>query len=94
MSVLVIMTVSFPACANTMCRKLSLRNMFTTSSNGTSFCNCMASSNSDDKSAESLSCAPVKQPIWVAAPLSERKGSVMRETRSIRSYRENFSTSQ
>jgi len=53
MSVLVIIPVSSPACENMMCRKFSLRNMFTTSSNGTSFRNCIVSSNSGDRSAES-----------------------------------------
>ena len=68
--------------------------MFTTSSNGTSFRNCIASSKSGDKSAESLPCAPVKLPMRVAAPLSERKGSVMRETQPISGCREKVSTNQ
>ena len=48
--------------------------MFTTSSNGTSFRNCIASSKSGDKSAESVpsSCAPAKLPMCVAAPISDR----------------------
>ena len=53
----------------------SLRNMFTTSSNGTSFRNCMASSNSGDRSAESPSCGPRNVPMRVALPLSERRGT-------------------
>lgn len=68
--------------------------MFTTSSNGTSFRNCMASSKSGDKSADSLPCAPVKLPMRVAAPLSERKGSVMREAQLIGGRREKVGTNQ
>jgi len=53
----------------------NFRNMFTTSSSGTSFRNCMASSNSGDRSAESPSCGPRKLHARLAPPVSDRRGS-------------------
>ena len=68
-------------------RLTSLRNMFTTSSNGTSFRNCMASSNSGDRSAESPSCGPRNAPMRVAPPLSERRGTANRVTQPIKDFK-------
>jgi hypothetical protein len=65
----------------------SLRNMFTTSSSGTSFRNCIVSSNSGDRSAESPSCGPRNLPMRVAPPLSERRGAAKRVVKLIEDYR-------
>ena len=70
----------------------SLRNMFTTSSNGTSFRNCMASSNSSDRSAGSPSCGPRNVPMRVAPPLSERRGTANRVSQPIKDFKAGLCT--